>query len=54
LGIKKEKMKRPIEKKTLKDISSAQLPEIQTSLRVPTKKVKMKVPTRIPSPVPKR
>ena len=54
LGIRKEKMKSPIEKKTLKDISSAQLPEAHTSLRVPIKKVKMNVPTMIPSPVPKK
>ena len=45
LGMKKEKTNRAMEKKTLTEISSAQFPETQTSLRVPMKKVKIKVPT---------
>ena len=45
LGMKREKTKRPIEKKTLKEIRFPQLPLVQTSLRVPMKKVKMNVPT---------
>jgi hypothetical protein len=53
LGMKKEKINRPIEKKTLNAINSAQLPEAQTSFRVPMKNVKIKVPTMMPSPVPK-
>jgi hypothetical protein len=52
--MKKEITNNPIEKKTLNDHSALQLPDAQTSLRVPIKKVKMKVPTRIPTPVPKR
>jgi hypothetical protein len=54
LGIKKENTKRAIEKKTLKDISSAQLPDTQISFKVPIKNVNIKVPTMIPSPVPKK
>ena len=54
LGIKNENAKSPREKKTLNDISWPQSPEDQTSFRVPIKNVKMKVPTRIPSPVPKK
>ena len=54
LGIKKEKMNNPIEKKTLKESNSFQFPEAQTSFRVPMKKVKMKVPTMMPRPVPKK
>ena len=52
LGMKKEKTNKPIEKNTLNEINSPQLPEVQTSFNVPIKKVKMKVPTMIPSPVP--
>jgi len=40
-GIKNEKMKSPMEKKTLKDISSPQLPDAHTSVSVPMKNVKM-------------
>ena len=52
LGIKKEKINRAIEKKTLKEISSAQLPDAKTSFNVPMKNVKINVPTMIPRPVP--
>jgi hypothetical protein len=52
LGMKNEKIKSPIEKKTLNDISSPQFPEAHTSFSVPMKKVKMNVPTMMPSPVP--
>jgi len=52
LGMKNEKIKSPIEKKTLKDISSPQFPEAQISFNVPIKKVKINVPTIIPRPVP--
>jgi hypothetical protein len=52
LGMKNEKIKSPIEKKTLKDINSPQLPEAHTSFSVPIKKVKMNVPTIMPKPVP--
>ena len=52
LGIKKEKINRAIEKKTLKEISSAQFPDVQTSFIVPMKNVKINVPTMIPRPVP--
>ena len=54
LGIKSENIKSPIEKKTLKEISCPQLPLAQTCFNVPTKNVKIKVPTTIPSPVPKK
>jgi hypothetical protein len=54
LGIKREKMNSPTEKKTLIEINCAQLPEAQTSLTVPMKNVKIKVPTIIPKPVPKK
>lgn len=54
LGMKKENTNSPMEKKTLKDNSCPQSPETHTSLRVPIKKVKINVPTRIPSPVPKK
>jgi hypothetical protein len=54
LGIKSEKMKRPTEKKTLKDINSPQFPEAQTPFRVAKKNMRIKVPTIIPSPVPKK
>jgi hypothetical protein len=52
LGMKNEKIKSPMEKKTLKDINSPQLPDTHTSFSVPIKKVKINVPTIIPSPVP--
>jgi len=52
LGMKREKINSPTEKKTLKEISCLQSPAIQTSLIVPMKKVKIKVPTRMPNPVP--
>jgi hypothetical protein len=51
-GIENEKINKPIEKNTLKDNNPAQSPEIQTSLRVPIRNVKIKVPTIIPRPVP--
>lgn len=54
LGIKNENTKSPMEKNTLKDISSPQFPDAHTSFRAPMKNVKMKVPTIIPRPVPKR
>ena len=54
LGMKNEKIKRAMEKKTLKEISRPQSPEAQTSFTVPMKKVKIKVPTMIPKPVPKK
>jgi hypothetical protein len=54
LGMKNEKIKSPIEKKTLKDISSPQFPEVHTFFNVPIKKVKIKVPTIMPRPVPKK
>ena len=38
----------------VKEISFPQSPEPQTSFTVPMKKVKMKVPTRMPRPVPKK
>ena len=50
--MKKEKIKRVTEKKTLKDSNSSQFPETHTFFRVPMKKVKIKVPTIIPNPVP--
>ena len=53
-GMKKENTNNPMEKKTLKDISSSQFPDAQTSFNVPIKKVKMNVPTIIPKPVPKK
>ena len=53
LGIKKEKIKRAMEKNTLKERSSAQFPETQTSFKVPIKNVNIKVPTMMPRPVPK-
>jgi len=43
-----------IVKKTLNEMSSPQLPDAHTSFSVPIKKVKIKVPTIIPSPVPKK
>ncbi len=43
-----------MEKKTLEDNSSPQFPETQTSFSVPMKKVKIKVPTMMPRPVPKK
>jgi hypothetical protein len=52
LGMKNEKIKRPMEKKTLKDISSPQFSEAHTSFNVPIKKVKINVPTIMPRPVP--
>ena len=54
LGINNENANRAIEKKALRDNNSPQLPEAQTSLRVPMKNVKMKVPTRMPRPVLKK
>ena len=39
---------------SLNDHSAPQSPDTQTSLSVPMKNVKMKVPTRIPTPVPKK
>jgi len=53
LGMKNEKTKRATEKITLKERRPPQFPLAQTSRTVPTKKVKMKVPTMIPRPVPK-
>ena len=53
-GMKKEKINNPMEKKTLRERSSPQFPEIQTSFSVPMKKVKIKVPTIMPRPVPKK
>ena len=52
LGIKNEKINSAIEKNTLRDMSSPQFPEDHTSFNVPIKKVKMKVPTIMPRPVP--
>ena len=54
LGMNNEKTNNPIEKNTLNEISSAQLPEAQISFSVPIKKVKIKVPTIIPRPVPEK
>jgi hypothetical protein len=53
-GMNKEKIKRPTEKKTLKEIKFPQFPLAHTSFRVPMKKVKMHVPTMIPNAVPKK
>lgn len=53
-GIKKEKIKSPMEKKTLNEIRSPQLPDAQTFFRVPIKKVKIKVPTMMPRLVAKK
>ena len=53
IGIKNEKTNRPIEKNTLKEMSSPQFPDDQTAFSVPIKKVKIKVPTIMPNPVPK-
>lgn len=53
-GMKKEKIKRPMEKNTLKVTNSPQFPEAHTSFTVPMKKVKIKVPTMMPRPVPKK
>lgn len=44
-GVKNENTKRPMEKKTLKEMRRAQSPETQISLIVPIKKVKIKSPT---------
>jgi len=52
LGIKKEKINSPMEKKTLNDISSPQFPDAHTSFNVPIKNVNMNVPTIMPKPVP--
>ena len=52
LGIKNERINRPMEKNTLKEISSPQLPDAHTSFSEPIKNVKMNVPTVMPSPVP--
>jgi hypothetical protein len=52
--MKNEKINNPMEKKTLKDKSSPQFPETHTSFSVPMKKVKIKVPTMMPNPVPKK
>ena len=52
--MKNEKMKRHMEKMTLKESNSPQLPDAQTSFRVPMKNVKTKVPTMIPRAVPKK
>jgi hypothetical protein len=52
--MKKEKTKSDREKNTLNEMSSVQLPDDHTSFSVPMKKVKMKVPVRIPNPVPRR
>jgi hypothetical protein len=49
-----EKINNEIEKKTLKETSCPQSPETQTSFIVPIKKVKIKVPTIMPNPVPKK
>jgi hypothetical protein len=54
LGMKKEKTNSPIEKKTLKEMSCPQSPELHTSFSVPMKNVKIKVPTRMPNPVPRK
>ncbi len=54
LGIKNEKTKRAMEKKTLNEINSLQFPEAQISFSVPIKKVRINVPTIIPNPVPKK
>jgi len=54
LGIKNEKTNSATEKSTLNEISLPQSPEAQTSFNVPMKKVKMKVPTMIPKPVPQK
>jgi hypothetical protein len=54
LGIKKEKINRATEKNTLKEIRSPQFPEAHTSFTVPIKKVKIKVPTMMPRPVPRK
>lgn len=54
LGIKREKTNKATEKMTLKEISWPHWPEDQICLMVPMKKVKMKVPTMIPNPVPKK
>lgn len=52
--MKKEKMNSATERNTLKETKSAQLPDDQTSFNVPKKKVKIKVPTKIPNPVPQK
>ncbi len=54
LGMDNEKTKRATEKKTFEEKSSPQFPLAQTSLSVPMKKMKMKVPTMMPRPVPKK
>ena len=54
LGMKKEKTKRATEKNTLRESRPLQSPLAQTSLTVPTKKVKMKTPTMMPRAVPKK
>ncbi len=53
-GMKNENTNSATDRNTFHEISAPQLPEAQTSLRFPMKKVKMKVPTRIPRPVPKK
>ena len=54
LGMKNEKIRRATEKKTLKDNSTPQLPEVHTSLRAPPKKVKTKIPIKTPMAVPQK
>jgi hypothetical protein len=52
--MKSEKMKRPTEKKTLKEINSPQFPEAHTFFKVAKKNMRIKVPTIIPRPVPEK
>jgi hypothetical protein len=53
-GMRSEQTKRATEKRTFKEMSSLQLSLAQTSFSVPIKKMKMKVSTIMPSPVPKK
>ena len=53
-GIKKEKTNKPMEKKNLKESNWLHRPPDNASLRVPTKKAKINVPTSMPKPVPKK
>jgi hypothetical protein len=51
-GMKNEKMKSAMERKTFQLNNSSHRPPAQTSLIVPMKNVKINVPTMIPRPVP--
>jgi hypothetical protein len=52
LGIKRENIKRPTDRKIFQVSNCPHWQLAQTSLIVPTKKVKIKVPTRMPKPIP--